>query len=96
MKKTVRILLVAALVFSIVSLSLFMVLNTHHDHQGEYCPVCVRLETAAGILRGIFTLCIALLLCGSVVLRTVRSLRAAQYAGKAFFNPVVLGVRLNN
>ncbi len=96
MKKAVRILLVAALIFSIVSLSLFMVLNIHHDHHDEYCPVCVRLETAAGILRGIFASFAVILCCGSVMIRSVRSLCASVCAVKAFCNPVVLRVKLNN
>ena len=96
MKKAVRILLVAALIFSIVSLSLFVVLNIHHDHNEEYCPVCVRLETAAGILRGIFASFAVILCCVSVTLRAVRSLCASTRAVKAYCTPVVLGVKLNN
>ena len=96
MKRAVRILLVAALIFSIVSLSLFMVLNTHHDHQGDYCQVCVRMETAAGILRGIFAFCAALLCCAFIIVRTVRMLCTANCELKASYNPVILRVKLNN
>ena len=96
MKRSVRILLVAALIFSIVSLSLFMMLNAHHDHQGEYCQVCVRLETAAGILRGIFASFAVLVCCSLVTVLAARALGAVMRAARAFYNPVNFKVKLNN
>lgn len=89
-------MLVAALIFSIVSLSLFMMLNVHHDHQGEYCQVCVRLETAAGILRGIFASFAVVLCSGYLMIRAARSLCAVMRFARAFYSPVILGVKLNN
>ena len=96
MKKALRILIVAALVFSILSLSFFIILNGHHDHEADHCRICLMIESAAELIRS--TLSAAVLAFCFVRLLTAGVKRKVRNEGPLQFlvSPIELGVRLNN
>ena len=96
MKNVLKRILVAALIFSLLSLSFFIVANLHHDHDSEYCHVCVRIESAVNILRGL-ALGVSLVFCCANVMPRASQYRGASADGKVSFEtPLLLKVKLNN
>ncbi len=96
MKPVFKRFVVAALIFSLLSLSLFIVASAHHDHDPDYCPVCVRIETAAGILKGLVS-AMALVFCvrSAISFITERCSRDVSDC-RTCETPVFLCVKLNN
>ena len=85
----------ALLVISLILLSLFIVLTAHHDHAGDHCTVCVRIEAAVRIIRS--AVCAALiLLAATVFLASGKRLFSPRADIAASETPVILGVKLNN
>ena len=96
MKKAIRIAVAAVLIFTVIATSLFVILNSHHDHNEIHCQTCLRMEAAIGILKNILSSA-ALLLCLSFILLTVKARAVIREAQPHYgSNPIVLKVKLNN
>lgn len=97
MKRTVKILLIAAIVFSLVASSVFLILNSHHKcHAGEKCTVCVGIEHAFGLLKDAFfaALVFALILLAHAAFNAASS--GSDRGRRPNLTPTALKVRLNN
>ncbi len=96
MKKAVRTAVAAVLIMTILAASLFIVLNSHHDHDEKYCRICVCIEAAIGVLKSLASSA-ALLLCAYFALLKTKERAAVKDAGsRCAFNPILLKVKLNN
>ena len=96
MKRSVRMAVAAVLILTIAAMSLFIIMNSHHEHHEEYCQTCVKLETAIGILKSILSSSM-LLLCFFYVFREMHEqLRFERSGPHSEVNPILLKVKLNN
>ena len=97
MKRILRILLIAAIVFSLVASSVFLILNSHHKcHAGESCPICVGIENAFGLLKCAFS---AALVLSLILLVGAAGKAASSVPDRGILpnlTPTSLKVRLNN
>ncbi|MBR6918075.1 MAG: hypothetical protein IKN38_07820 [Clostridia bacterium] len=96
MKKLLKVIVVSALIFSLISLSLFIVFNSHHEHTDGYCKICVRIETAFGILKTILSLFFGAALLSYVFVRAKARCGASAADGVIRKTPPLIKVRYNN
>lgn len=96
MKRYLKILIAAAVVFSLVASSVFLIVNSDHECETHRCSTCVRIEYAFGILKGAFSagiiICCAALVSGAVTEKKKERL----CDGAVFDTPTSLKVKLNN
>ena len=96
MKKYLKILVIAAIVFSLAAASVFLILNSGHECATHNCRVCVRIENAFGILKSAVSAGIALCFARIVFLIVGRVKMINFGRAAAFETPILLKVKLNN
>jgi len=96
-KRFLKILLIAAIVFSLIASSVFLILNSHHEcHAGAKCRICLCIENAFGILKNIFT-ALSLILCvGAITNLCFKRIMSQDCKGAVAATPILLKVKLNN
>ena len=97
MKRAVKLMLIAAIVFSLVASSVFLIINFDHECSDcTHCHVCHMIESAFGILKGIFT-AVSVLVCWCLLKRldAIFETQRSRTEIKAE-TPILLRVKLNN
>ncbi len=96
MKKYLKIFIAAAIVFSLVASSVFLIMNSDHECETHRCSTCVRIENAFGILKGVF--CAGIVLCCAAFVSdaVTEKRKERQSSGTVFDTPTDLKVKLNN
>ena len=96
MKRIFRMILAAAIVFSLVASSVFLIMYSDHDCDGETCAICLHMAAAFRILKGS---CMAALLLLSFAKRGSSEDKKPVFSCavlSASMTPVFLKVKLNN
>ena len=96
MKKALRYLITAALIFSILLSTLYIVMYAEHECSLDDCCICERIEAAFGIIRSLMGGAAAL--CSVVLLAIIAfgRIASASCAQRHCQTPVILKVRLDN
>ena len=96
MKRYLKILIAAAIVFSLVASSVFLIVNSGHECETHRCSTCVRIEHAFGILRSAFSVGIVLFSAVIVSDAVTGKTKERRTVGAVFDTPTSLKVKLNN
>ncbi len=96
--KTVRMLKALLSVFLVLAVSLslaFVAIESHHDCEGEACPICACLAECAKTVRGFFDslpilTAVVVLMCATV------SCSFAMSKELVFSTPILSKVRMND
>lgn len=96
MKKLAKIVLAAALIFTLVASSVFLIANSNHSCHGGKCTTCRLIDAAFTILKGIVVVCAVLLVRIDISDKKEGSSGVAAASEFYRFTPVFLKVKLND
>lgn len=96
MKKPLMILIAAALVFSIAASAVFLIVNSNHECATHACRICINIEKAFAIVRGIITVCVLLLLVKILLDEGIAGRFLPEDRTHCLSTPTLLKVKLNN